>query len=229
MRLFFLLILATPLIVRAEAPPAPQFDVLSLDASATAEVNYDQVVATLAYEAQGEVPAELIDAASRAINAALTEAKEVKSVTARTGQFSSFPVYGKEQQVNGWRVRAELILGASDFKALAALAGKLAQQLAVSHVSYILSNAGRKAVEGRLMGEAIAAYREKAQAAAQAFGYAKYRIREITVTSGGAPPPRTLGVARMAAQSAWGATPLPIEAGQISVTVTVAGSVQLGQ
>jgi predicted secreted protein len=225
MRTFILLLLLSPLAALAQELPAPRLDVLNLDASASAEVTYDEAIATLAYEAQGAASAELNDAASRAIDGALKEAKQVKEVSAHTGQFSSFPVYGKDQQVTGWRVRAELVLQSSDFKALSALTGRLAARLAVSNVNYVLSSASRKAVEARLMGEAIAAYRDKAQAAAHAFGYAKYRIREVAVNAGGASQARAMAMDKRA----FSAAPMPIEAGSTTVTVTVSGSVQMTQ
>jgi predicted secreted protein len=168
--------------------------------------------------------AELIDNASRAIDAALREAKTVKEVSAQTGQFSSFPVYGKDQQVTAWRVRAELALESSDFKALSALAGKLGARLAIASMNYSLSAASRKAAEKRLIGEAIAAFRDKAQAAAQAFGYAKFRIRDVSVNSGGSVQPRPLARA-FSAMAGADAAPMPIEAGRATVTVAVSGSV----
>lgn len=222
-----LLFLCFPLAAFAQPlPVAPPQDVLSLDASASAEVTYDQASAVLAYEAQGAASAELIDAASRAIDAALKEAKSVKEVTARTGQFSTYPVYGKDQQVAGWRVRAELVLDSSDFKALSGLVGRLGTRLAVANVSYMLSTASRKAAEKRLMTEAIAAYRDKAQAATLAFGYPRFRIREVNVNTGGVPMPRALDSRRFAAMAA-AAEPaaMPIEAGRATVTVAVSGSV----
>jgi predicted secreted protein len=225
MRAFIFFMLLSPLAAFAQELPAPRQDVLNLDASASAEVTYDEAIATLAYDAQGAAAAELDDAASRAIGSALKEAKQVKEVTARTGQFSSFPVYGKDQQVTGWRVRAELVIESSDFKALSELTGRLAGKLAVGNVNYVLSTATRKAIEAKLTGDAIAAYRDKAQAAARNFGYAKYRIREVTVGSGGAVQPRAMGM-QLAGKFAQ-AAPLPIEAGSATVTVTVSGSVQM--
>jgi predicted secreted protein len=128
--------------------------------------------------------------------------------------------------VTGWRVRAELVLDSSDFKALSALTGRLGARLAVASVNYVLSTASRKAAEKKLMTEAIAAYRDKAQAAAQAFGYARFRIREVGVNTGGIPMPRPLDARRFAAMAA-AAEPaaVPIEAGRATVTVSVSGSV----
>ena len=214
--------------VFAQVLPAPTMDVLSLDASAASEVVYDQASTILAYDAQGTASAELIDAASRAIDTALKEAKMVKEVSARTGQFTSNPVYGKDQQVTGWRVRAELVLDSSDFKALSALSGKLSSRLAIASVNYSLSTASRKAVEKKLIGEAIAAYREKAQAAALAFGYAGFRVREVAVNSGGGPQPRAVEQRRFLAMAAASEpAPIPIEAGRGTVSVSVTGSVQM--
>lgn len=227
MRTFLLLFLALPVSVLAQTPAAPQLDVLTIDANASMEVVYDRAAAVLAYDAQGPASAELIDAASRAIDSALNEAKAVKEITARTGQYSTYPVYGKDQQVTGWRVRAELVLQSSDFKALSALSGKLATRLVIASVNYTLSTASRKAAEKKLIGEAIAAYREKAQAAAQAFGYNRFRIREVAVGTGGAPTPRVVAQQRFAEMSSRSSAPMPIEAGSATVTASVSGSVQM--
>jgi predicted secreted protein len=92
-------------------------------------------------------------------------------------------------------------------------------------VSFRLSAERRQAEEKRLVAEAARAFRARAAEAAQAFGFAGYELKELTLRSGGAAPgPRPMVAARaeMAA-----APPVPAEGGDSEVVVGVGGSVEL--
>ena len=79
----------------------------------------------------------------------------------------------------------------------------------------------------RLTQQAIAQYRNQAQAAARDFGYAGYALREVSIGSlqGASPAPRPMF--RAMAAVPLGEQAIPIEAGVRALGVTVSGSVQL--
>ncbi len=75
--------------------------------------------------------------------------------------------------------------------------------------------------------QAITRYRAQAAEATKQFGYASYAVREVSVNSneqGGGPEPMMM---RSRVFAAAADAPLPVEAGQTSVSVTVSGTVQM--
>ena len=105
----------------------------------------------------------------------------------------------------------------------AVLAGRLSSRMPVAGIAFSLSPEARKAEEDRLLAQAIAAFQARAQAAAKAFGYARYSLLEVAVhTQAPALGPRPM-LRNMAAASA----PLPVEGGRATVMVSVSGSVKL--
>ena len=62
---------------------------------------------------------------------------------------------------------------------MARLAGQLASSLQLDGVTYQLSTPRRRAEENRLIKEAVDAFRARAAATAEAFGYKSYEIKQI--------------------------------------------------
>ncbi len=200
---------------------------LELQADARARVENDEMSVTLAVERDAASPGGANETVLRILDEALAQARRVPEVTARIGGLGTSQNFDREGRPTGWRVRGELVLESRRMKELGALAGTLAQRLQIAGVSYRASRELRDATERRLLGEAARAFRDKAQAGAQAFGYAGYEPREMTVNSGGSPP---LPVFRSAARGdvmAAAAPPVPSEGGQSEVVVTVHGRVEL--
>lgn len=216
-------------------PPAPACcaepsGVVRLVASASAEVAPDRAVATFAAVRQGPDVAALNTQVAGLLDAAVKAARAVPGVEVRTGGFQTSPhdkvVAGQVQQ-DGWTVRAQLTVKSADFAALGRLAAQLAQTLQVQGTGTEMSAGLQAREQAELTQMAIARYRAQALAAARDFGYAGYTLREVDVGAlqGAAPTPRPLFRA-MAAPS-MEAPGIPIEAGLQTLSVTVAGTVQL--
>jgi predicted secreted protein len=228
--------LATPLALtlaptaaRAQAVIQPQpAGVLSLNAQASSEVPQDVVNITLFYEQEASDPASLTSALNQRADTALRQAKGVSGVTARTGSFSIYPSTDRDGRISAWRGRTEVVLESHDFAAASKLAGQMASNMQVGNVQFSLSPEAQRAAEQKLTGDAIASFRQQAGAAAQAFGYSGYSIREVNVGQNGVGPrPVMMMAARAMGADAKAAAPLPLEAGTSTVTVTVSGSVQM--
>jgi len=89
-----------------------------------------------------------------------------------------------------------------------------------------LSPEAQRAEQAKLSGEAIASFRQQAQAAAQAFGYNGYVVREVNLARNNNNMPRPMMM--MSTRMAPGSAPtesIPVEAGNETVTVTVSGSI----
>ncbi|MEW6166000.1 MAG: SIMPL domain-containing protein [Pseudomonadota bacterium] len=177
-------------------------------------------------EMSGADPAEVAGRVKAAIAEGLALAKAQPGVAVKSGGTHTWPIYAKGgRAIESWRMRSEILLESRDPEALAAAVGKLQAILAIGGMQFAPAPETRRKAENDAVLEAIAAFR--AQAARIAATLKKsYRIRQMSVNAGGQyPQPRPLarGAALMAAEAA----PMPAEAGESSLTVTVSGKIEL--
>jgi len=170
----------------AHADTASRYNQVSLHAQAQRNVVHDLMRVTLYTESQDSDPARLASAITGELNAATVKARAVAGVTVQSGSRASHPVYGKDsQRIVAWRERAELQLESGDFAALAALTSELMDTLKIASRHFMISPASRKSHEDSLIEEAIAAFRARAQLAAQAFGGKDYRLVSVSLDNAG--------------------------------------------
>lgn len=210
--------------VLTQQPPS---GVLSLSAQASREVPQDTVDITLFYEQEAPDAASLTAALNQHAEKALAQAKGVSDVQARTGTFSIYPNTDRNGRISAWRGRTEVILKSHNFGAASRLAGQLNSVMQVGNVSFSLSPEAQRTVAEDLAGDAIHKFREQAGAAAKAFGYSAYAVREVDVSSNNGTPPRPMFAMRAMAAEGSAAAPIPVEGGTSTVTVNVSGSVQM--
>ena len=113
-----------------------------------------------------------------------------------------------------------------DFARISTTAGKI-QTLTVNNVSFGLSRTQRALIEREAQALAIQNFTVRATEIAQAFGFAGYTLREVSVNAsdtGYTPRPRMMA---MEAKGAMADSPVPVEAGKTLVQVNVSGAVQL--
>lgn len=228
-----LLVAMTCLTARAQTHPhpmTPPANVVSLSASAQAEVPQDLLSITLSVQREAADPGTVQAQLKQALDAALTLARaEVQSgqFEVRTGQFSLYPRHGRDGRISAWQGAAELVLDGRDIARISALAGRL-PGMGVSQVAFSLSREQRQRVEADVQAQAIERFRARADAVARSFGFGGYSLREVSVGSADAPMPmlRRAPMA-MEARAAAADMPVPVEAGRALVQVTVSGSVQL--
>lgn len=207
---------------------APPSAVLSLSAERSIDVQEDVVRITLFYEQESQDAATLTRALNKRADDALRQARSDSKVTVQTGAFTIYPSTNRDGKIAAWRGRTEIVLESRDFGAASRLAGQLSNTMQVDNVAFSLSPEARRDAETRLASSAIAAFRDQAQAAAQAFGYGGYTIREVHIHQGAGGSPRPFMMMATATRAdAKAAAPLPIEAGQSTVTVDVSGSIQM--
>jgi predicted secreted protein len=211
----------------AQMMPPPQ-NVLQLTASGTVEVQQDLLSLTLTTTREGPDAATVQNQLKASLDAALTEAKKAAlpgQLDVRTGNFSLYPRYTRDQKISGWSGTAELVLEGRDFPRITSTAGRI-QTMTMGGVGFGLSREQRAKVEGEAQAMAIERFKAKATELARGFGFAGYTLREVSVNSNdqGYPRPRMMAMEMKAAQAD---SPVPVEAGKSSVVVTVSGSVQL--
>ena len=211
------------------AEPTMPTGVVALTAIASVDVTRDLMSVTLTATREGADANSVQSALKQALDSALAEARPAARpglVDVRTGNFSMYPRYSTKNTLAGWQGLAELVIEGRDLQAISQLAGRI-QTMTIARVTQGLSREQREKAEGSVMSQAISRYRAQAAQVTQQFGYVSYVIREVNVGSndqGGGPVPM-LASAKSMGMSA--DAPLPVEAGQTSVSVTVSGTVQM--
>lgn len=210
------------------AAPAPH-NVVQLSATAAVEARQDLLSVTLRTTRDGSEPLLVQEQLKAALEAGLAEARssaQPGAMEVRSGNFSLVPRQGRDGRISGWQGTAEMVLTGRDFERVASTAGRI-QGLTVAGVAFGLSREQRERLETQAQAQGIERFRARAGEVARAFGFTAYTLREVNVSSqelGNPPRPRFM---TMEARSSAAEAPLPLEAGQATVQVTVSGSVQL--
>lgn len=196
----------------------------SLQAQAVTQVAHDRVRITLAHEVSGKSQSAVAASLGKAAETALGKARGNQEVKASSGSYSVWPMNDEQGRISNWRGRAEVILDSANFAAASELAGALGDTMAVAHMNFYLSPQARADHEAKLLDQASGAFRDRAAALAKAFGYADYRIREVSLGGAGA---RYEAAPRMMAMAADKSVDVPLEPGTEQVSVAISGSVYL--
>ncbi len=206
-----------------------RYNQVALRAEVSQEIAHDLMQVTLFSEAQHSDPALLANQITRTLNAALKQARAVKTVRVALGNRHSYPVYDdKGQKISAWRERAELRLESADFTALSQLTGALLKDLKMAGMDFSIAAATRKAHEDALLKEAVAAFQARAQLATEALGGSGYKLVNLSISSGGFQPPMPMRMNAMKGAALMDAAVAPeIEAGTSQVTVSADGMIEV--
>lgn len=212
-----------------QAPASPPSNVVHLSATGEMEVPQDLLTLSLRATREGASAEAVQNELKAALDKALSLAKAAEKpglMDVRTGQFSLYPRHGKDGKITAWQGTAELLLEGRDFALVSGTAGKL-QTLAMSNASFSLSRQTRQRLEKDVQALAIERFQSQARDLAKGFGFAGYALREVTVSStDDGPLPAHPRMMAMEAKS-FGDSAIPVSAGNSTVRVTVAGSIQM--
>lgn len=198
---------------------------IDLAAEASRLAINDQIRAVVYGEANGSNPADLARRVNQEIAEGLKLIRGKAGVSVKSGNQSTWPIYGREQKIESWRMRSELVLESRDLGAVSELLGELQQRrLAVANVSQMPSPETRQQVEDEATRDAIRAFQSRAEVVASALGK-RWTIKHLAVSQqGGAMPmPVFRSTKAMLAEAA----PAPLEAGESLLTTTVSGQIEL--
>lgn len=208
--------------------PVPR-DVVQFSATATVEARQDQLSVTLRSTREGSDPLTVQEQLKAVLETALAEARATAqpgAMEVRSGHFGLMPRTGRDGRISAWQGTAEMVLSGRDFERIAGTAGRI-QGLTVASVQFGLSRELRERLETQAQAQAIERFRARGGEIARSFGFSGYALREISINSqeqGGLIRPRFMA---MEAKASVAEAPLPLEAGQAQVQVTVSGAVQL--
>jgi predicted secreted protein len=209
----------------AQTPARPTGTLIDFRVDLQRSVPNDLGRAIAYAEIGGADAADVARRGNAAIAAGLATAKAQPGVTVKTGNTHTYPIYAKGgRNIESWRMRSEIVLESRDAAALSALLGKLQTQLAVSQVGFVPAPETRRAAEDEAALEAMAAFQAKAARYAAALKK-PYKLRSMNIGGGTNMPQPMLRAAMMSADAA----PMPVEAGESNVTVTISGQIELGE
>ena len=221
---------ATPLLLMLVAMPAAaaaasdRSTTIALAAEAERPAANDLARAVVFAEASGATPNELAKQVNGLISDGLKTAKANSKVKTQSGATHTYPIYGKGNKIEGWRMRSELMLESTDTAALSELLGQLQATLSVANLSMLPSPETRKQAESGAIVDAITAFKARAKLVSDTLGK-NYRIKHLDINSAGQPPIRPM--MRSATLAAADAAPLPIEAGDTQIKATISGQIEL--
>jgi predicted secreted protein len=225
-------LLLAALAAAADTPP-PQ-NVLQLSTTGTVETAQDLLSLNLTTTREGPDAAGVQAQLKSALDAALAEARksaEPGQMDVRTGSFAVYPRYSASSgsgsgKITGWRGTAELVLEGRDFARITQAAARVST-MTIGSIGFGLSREQRAKVETDAQTQAIERFKAKALELARGFGFSGYTLREVNVAANDFGGPRPMMRMTAAAQGMAESSPVPVEAGKATVTVTVSGSVQL--
>ena len=198
---------------------------VDLSAEASRQAPNDQLQASAYVEHTGENVQEVARKTNAAISDALSLAKKYPSVKVQSAGTQTYPLYGKNGKLEGWRMRSSLSMQSKDPAAFSEAVGQLQKNLAISHLGASPSPETYRAVESETVVDAIAAFRARAKVIADSLGKS-YAIKELNVGGHHRPVPVYV-MAKNAMAMSQEMAPTPIEAGEATVAVTVSGKIEI--
>lgn len=173
-----------------------------------------------------ESSAQRASDAARTVNTTMADAikrcRQNSGMVCRSGNTSTQPVHGKAGRIDGWRVRSELLVESTNIDAFSDFVGRLQESLSVSDVGLRPAANTRKQAEDAAIVDTLAAFRARASLIADTMGK-PYHITRLNVASHANVPMPVMRTMMMKAEAA----PLPIEAGEATVSVTISGQIEL--
>ena len=218
------LVSSNHLMVTAQAQTPTQREV-TLSASAQQAVAQDWLRIRMAARLEGENANAVQTQLKQALQRALLEVTPMASAEDMQVQTDGFSMHLRYQngRANGWVGEAGLVLEGRDFGLIGQASARLTT-LNVTQVALSLSAALDRRTREQVQLEAIAAFRNQAQAVAKAFGFDTYDLVDVRV---GGDRPNAPSSMLMGMAMASDAQPVPVAASMALVSVQVSGRIRL--
>lgn len=220
LRFLFVLALTLSSPAWAEEPPLVDFS-----SEVSREIGNDLLVARLSVDAADRSAAQVASQLTGMLNISLRKAEGFPGVIVSSGTQATMPVYGKGNQITGWRGHADLHLESKDFKAAGQLIAQLQESIQLAGVSFSLAPETRQLVQNSMVVEAMSEFRKRAKVVTEAMNARDYKIRHLTIEDGG--NGGMLAMQMMRTSSDASPTTPDFAAGTTQVTVRVAGTVEI--
>jgi predicted secreted protein len=218
-----LILLSTPALAESET-----YNRVDLNSEAAHEVPNDLLSANLSVEFSDKSATRVAQQINAALNDALQKAAPYHAVKAASGNQQTYPIYGKNNQLESWRGHAEIRLESRDFKAAGELIAELQNKMQLSGVSFSVAPDTRRELENTLTVSAIAAFKKRADAVRLALDGKGYKLIHLSINNGGyVGHPQPMLARGMVADMAV-ATP-EFAGGASQLNVQVSGTIEITQ
>jgi len=212
-----------------QSTDAPIYNVFSLRSQATAEVDNDLMIATLAVQAEDRDPAALASKINASMSWAVNVLRPYGALKTKTRDYQTHPRYdtSKNRRLIGWRGNQSLQIETDDFEAAGKAIQKLQERLQVQGIRLTAKSATREAAADKLINEALTSFKERAALIQRNMGLSGYKILDVTIQNDQGSPAYDAGVRSMARMSESAVAQPAIEAGTSRVSVQVYGRVHI--
>lgn len=208
-------------------------NLVNLQVEVSRSLANDVLNASMFIEDNDANPTVLAERVNSQLNAAMAIAKGYKTVKVSTGSIQTYPLYadrlksmGSDKiKLVGWRTRASLALESKDFAAAQKLLGELQGRLQIENVGFSVSTELRSKQENELIGQAFAAFRERAQLVQQGLNGKGWKVVNVTLANTGNEA-RPVMAYRAKALMADAAAP-ELAAGESEIRLQVNGMIQV--
>ncbi len=202
------------------------YNQISLEASASAEVENDTMIVSLYAQEEGSKAVVLSNRVNKKINWALEKLKQYKNIKVETESYSTTPVYSKNQII-AWRVKQSIQLESKDMSLMSEVLGELQQQLKLNGISFDVSRDKREQQTRILIDQALTAYNKRATQIANKLQRDSYKIVNMKVSTSASAAPYRYKTARVMMAEATPTIAPEIAKGDQTLSVRVSGTIEL--
>jgi len=206
----------------------PLYNRVTLNESASTEVENDLMVAVLFAQAEGRDSVTPADEVNRLMDWAVNMARSHPELKVQTLGYRSNAIYSKNS-IRGWRVSQSVRLESRDARVLGDLIARLQEQLKVQSIGYQVSDQQRRQHVDSLTAEALSRFQARAEHVARSLGRSGYRVVRLNINDGRRGPVPVARGMMMEASADAGVAPARIEAGTRQMSVSVDGEIELGE
>jgi predicted secreted protein len=222
----YLLLLAPLLLAHTvRADTELRYNQVHLQAQQSESVSNDTMHVSLSTHGEARDPAVLATQLNQDMEWALAIARQHEGVSVSSGGYQSYPVH-RDNVLKGWRGQQGLELEGKDPRQIGELAGRLQEKLQIKSIHFSVSGEKRHAVENRLIGRALDAFKQRARIVGDNLKAGRYLIVDINISTSAQRPPMPYQ-ARMMAAPMEATAPVAVEAGESDIVVSVSGTVEL--
>lgn len=224
-----LLLISTLIVVPAYAD-APIYQRIDFQTDVEKEIANDLLSATLSVELNNKNPAQLAKELTQIVNDGLKQGSAYANVKLTSGNQQTYPIYNDKNRLESWRGRAELKVESKDFKAAGELISQLQAKLQLNNLNFSVAPETRRELENQLIGDAVAAFRQRAEKIKTAWNAKGYKLVQMNLGTTSNQPPQPMYMLRSAKMEMADAAPAADYAGgQSRLNVQVSGSIELEQ
>ncbi|MEE9319603.1 MAG: SIMPL domain-containing protein [Granulosicoccus sp.] len=229
---FWLIALSTTIAVAqdnaSEATSETLYNVFTLAASASAELDNDLMIATLAVQAEDKDAAQLANQVNATMTWAINQLRPFSTIKKKTRDYQTYPRYDSSQarRLIGWHATQTLEIETDDFQAAGKAIQLLQEKLQIQGTQLRAKEKTRQRGSDALISEALSAFKDRALLVQTNMGAPGYRILDITIETDDSSQPQYRSEA-MTMRSMDAVSAPAIESGTSRVSVQVHGRIQL--